>query len=1024
MHHNNLSLDFSTTDMEDYEFSSQPFESDVLQTRRQPGRTRMAEDRDTDFNNIGTADSAVRDGEDRPVRRRRRAYAEAVEQPEPRVRPEISASATNTTPKEQPQPKIKKPAAKRHHDGPSAWDNTVSFFTDTRWPVFFGVILLIAFCFIVISSISYFTASTADQSMVHSLTLSQIAQRSSEISNYGGPLGAWVTDFIYARGFGIGSLALVSYVLLLGLMLVKLVKLNFWSVTVKSLIAAIAISDVCGLATFNHTSHLFWGGEHGYYLNTLLLQWSGIWGAAGVAVLMVTAIILIFLSQVKVVFGVIASFWKTNRENRKQQRERRLELLRQKRAAHEPASKQTDAETHDNIAVASDFEIQMPDNGNHEIVTEQQTAIGSDDKPHHLTDLSDLAESEPADPQIRQETAAAHNHDTGRTLNERYTPPVTIAESLSKQRESTHTESSANEPHPVEFAEAPVITDFAEVDELPDVPESTDTLSEIPVVDESDTSSQPSISETIHADNYTKDAPSGDVVTAAPIEAATVVSELYDPTAELSRFHKPDIDLLEDRPVKSASADIQEVDYNKKRITDVLNSFGIAISSINATVGPTITLYEIIPAEGVRINKIKNLGDDIALSLSALGIRIIAPMPGKGTIGIEVPNKDAQIVSIRSILNSAAYQESKAHLPMAMGATISNEVFIADLTEIPHLLVAGSTGTGKSVGLNTIIASILYKKHPAEVKFVLIDPKRVEFSIYSAIERHYLAKLPGEDEAIVTDMQKVVPTLNSLVCEMESRYELLKNAGVRNVREYNTKFIQKRLNPEKGHRYMPYIVVVIDEFADLIMTAGKEVENPIMRLAQMARAVGIHVILATQRPSANIITGVIRANFPGRIAFKVTQMLESRIILDQRGADQLVGRGDMLFLQGGKLHRVQCAYISTEEVQGICDAISAQPGYEQAYQLPEYIPSAAESNQTAAGTFGERDPLFIEAGRAVCESGSGSTSFLQRRLELGYPRAGKIMDQLEKAGVVGPAQGGKPRQVLMSAMDFELSFSR
>ena len=465
-------------------------------------------------------------------------------------------------------------------------------------------------------------------------------------------------------------------------------------------------------------------------------------------------------------------------------------------------------------------------------------------------------------------------------------------------------------------------------------------------------------------------------------------------------------------PVKANSVDLEEQEENKERITKTLNDYGIAISHIQATVGPTVTLYEIIPAEGVRIAKIKRLEDDIAMSLAALGIRIIAPIPGKGTIGIEVPNKDPQTVSIRSILGSRKFQECKYQLPMAMGATISNEVYIADLCKMPHLLVAGATGMGKSVGLNTIIASLLYKKHPAELKFVLIDPKMVEFSLYSVLERHFLAKLPDEEEAVVTSMDKVLATLNSLCVEMDQRYMLLRDANVRSITEYNERFIEKRLNPEKGHRYLPYIVMIVDEFADLIMTAGKEVEKPIARIAQKARAVGMHMIIATQRPSTNVITGIIKANFPGRIAFRVSQMVDSKTILDRTGANQLIGRGDMLFSHNGTLDRVQCAFIDTPEVQAICDHIDKQIGYEHAYYLPE--PQLdPENTSSGSGSLTDRDPLFEEIAEAVVTSGVASTSSLQRRYSIGFNRAGKIMDQLEAAGIVGPAQGGKPRTILV-----------
>ncbi len=501
-------------------------------------------------------------------------------------------------------------------------------------------------------------------------------------------------------------------------------------------------------------------------------------------------------------------------------------------------------------------------------------------------------------------------------------------------------------------------------------------------------------------------------------EADEIATDVYDPTAELSKYHFPSIELLNDIHIKASSVDQNEMEENKNRITATLNNYQIPISHIEATVGPTVTLYEIIPAEGVRIAKIKRLEDDIALSLAALGIRIIAPIPGKGTIGIEVPNKEPQMVPIRSVIGSKKFQECNYDLPMAMGATISKDIFIADLTKMPHVLVAGATGQGKSVGLNTIIASLLYKKHPAELKFVLVDPKMVEFSLYSKLERHYLAKLPDEEEAIITDPSKVVATLNSLCIEMDNRYALLKEANVRSLKEYNSKFVQRRLNPEKGHRYLPYIVIVVDEFGDLIMTAGKEVETPIARIAQKARAVGMHMILATQRPSTNVITGIIKANFPGRIAFRVAQMVDSRTILDRPGANQLIGKGDMLFAINGEIERVQCAYISTEEVEAIVDDIDSQMGYDEAYPLPDYVPDSDGASGGMASV-NDRDPLFEEAARFIITSNTASTSSLQRRYSIGYNRAGKIMDQMEAAGIVGPASGAKPRQVLIDSLQLE-----
>tara|TARA_B100000795_G_scaffold120168_3_gene89428 strand:- start:9530 stop:12166 length:2637 start_codon:yes stop_codon:yes gene_type:complete len=485
----------------------------------------------------------------------------------------------------------------------------------------------------------------------------------------------------------------------------------------------------------------------------------------------------------------------------------------------------------------------------------------------------------------------------------------------------------------------------------------------------------------------------------------------YDPKLDLSRYELPSIDILAEHGSSQVQINKEELEVNKNKIVETLNNYKIEISKIKATVGPTVTLYEIIPAPGVRISKIKNLEDDIALSLAALGIRIIAPIPGKGTIGIEVPNSDPQIVSMKKLIASDKFQNSKMELPIALGKTISNETLIVDLAKMPHLLMAGATGQGKSVGLNAILVSLLYKKHPAQIKFVLVDPKKVELTLFNKIERHYLAKLPDEEEAIITDVSKVVKTLNSLCIEMDQRYELLKNAMVRNIKEYNVKFVQRKLNPENGHKYMPYIVLVVDEFADLIMTAGKEVETPIARLAQLARAIGIHLIIATQRPSVNIITGTIKANFPARIAFRVTSKIDSRTILDAGGADQLIGRGDMLYSSGSELIRLQCGFVDTPEVDEICDFIGSQQGYPTAFILPEFIDENAAEVGTMAAE--DRDSMFDEAARLIVMHQQGSTSLIQRKLKLGYNRAGRIIDQLEAAGIVGPFEGSKARKVLV-----------
>jgi len=493
--------------------------------------------------------------------------------------------------------------------------------------------------------------------------------------------------------------------------------------------------------------------------------------------------------------------------------------------------------------------------------------------------------------------------------------------------------------------------------------------------------------------------------------SSTLSSEVYDPELDLSNYKYPKVDLLNESDNKKIQVSKEELLSNQEKIKETLRNFKIEIASMKATIGPTVTLYEIVPQAGIKISKIKNLEDDIALSLSALGIRIIAPIPGKGTIGIEVPNKNREIVSLRSVMKTEKFIKSNYELPLILGKTISNEVLLADLTKMPHILVAGATGQGKSVGLNVMLSSLLFKKHPSILKFVLIDPKKVELSLFNKIEKHFLAKLPDAEEPIITETKKVVHTLKSLCTEMDVRYNLLKDAQARNLKEYNKKFINRRLNPNEGHRYLPYIVLVIDELADLMMTAGKEIETPIARLAQLARAIGIHLIIATQRPSVNVITGVIKANFPTRISFKVTSNMDSRTILDVKGAEQLVGLGDMLFSSGSDIVRLQCPYVDTPEIERICDHIKTQRGYVSAYLLPEYIDE--NEKQIADIDLSDRDPLFEDAARLIVSSQTGSTSLLQRKLKLGYNRAGRLTDQLEVAGIVGPSEGSKPRQVLI-----------
>lgn len=586
----------------------------------------------------------------------------------------------------------------------------------------------------------------------------------------------------------------------------------------------------------------------------------------------------------------------------------------------------------------------------------------------------------------------------------------TDGEEFSDEKENTNKASFTNTPEikPIQSEPTPIKTDINEGEENQN---QVDLDITTPTNDDIEVSFTTSIKTNIE-DEILNDSNEPDFeIETIDDEMVGSLDQPYNPKLDLEHFKFPTLDLMKFFENNEPTVNMEEQNMNKNKIINTLRSFGIEITTIKATVGPTVTLYEITPEQGVRISKIRGLEDDIALSLAALGIRIIAPIPGKGTIGIEVPNENPKIVSGQSIIGSKKFQTCTHDLPIALGKTITNEVFMVDLCKMPHVLVAGATGQGKSVGLNTIITSLLYKKHPAELKFVLIDPKKVEFSIYSVIQNHYLAQLPDAQEPIITDVTKVVQTLNSVCIEMDSRYDLLKTAKVRNIKEYNEKFINRRLNPERGHKFMPYIVVIIDEFGDLIMTAGKEIELPIARIAQLARAVGIHMVIATQRPTTNIITGTIKANFPARVAFRVSSMTDSRTILDRPGANQLIGKGDMLFLQGADPIRVQCAFIDTPEVENITKYIAEQQGYTAPFYLPEYT---SEDAKAAFGEMdpGQLDPLFEEAARMIVIHQQGSTSLIQRKFSIGYNRAGRIMDQMEKMGIVGPSEGSKARQVL------------
>lgn len=781
----------------------------------------------------------------------------------------------------------------------------IQFLSDRRTLYFLGILLISLTAYIAITSISHIKNGDIDQSIILNNTITSAANNTNSTQNIGGPLGAFISYLTLSQWLGFGAFVLTIYLGYIGYSLLRSKKIKFWSITFKCLILAISTSIILGFVTYNTNLPTYIGGQHGYFINDLLIKTTGLFGAIIVNIIIVSLVAFIFINDIN------------------------------------------------------------------KIYTKYRNTISS-----HITDDSTN------DGYIDEYDSKANNNSQKRPSTLNYTIESNSQNGNTSEKNNKTTLNEDKQDNEPGF----------KLDIINNIEDCSNVNSDVPEVSLTINTSKIEIAEDINTD-------------------------VYDPTAELSRYKFPTIDLLINRIVKENSVDKQEQEENKERITKALNDHKIEISHIEATVGPTVTLYEIIPAEGIKISRIKSLEDDIALSLAALGIRIIAPIPGKGTIGIEVPNKDPQTVSMHSMIASKKYQETSADLPMAVGVTISNEVFIADLTRMPHLLVAGATGMGKSVGLNAIIASLLYKKHPAELKFVLIDPKMVEFSLYRKLERHYLAKLPDEENAVITDPSKVVTTLNSLCIEMDNRYALLTSADVRSIKEYNAKFTKHKLNPEKGHRYLPYIVVIVDEFADLIMTAGKEIETPIARIAQKARAVGIHMILATQRPSTNVVTGLIKANFPGRIAFRVNQMVDSRTIIDRPGANQLIGNGDMLFSRDGIVDRLQCAFISTDEVVAICNHIDDQIGYEHAYYLPEYTPDS--NDIIATGSITERDTLFEEAARFIVTSQTASTSSLQRRYSIGYNRAGKIMDQMESAGIVGPAQGGKPRQVLVDSIQIE-----
>ena len=786
--------------------------------------------------------------------------------------------------------------------------------------------------------------------------------------NAGRRFGALLAHTLIYDWVGIGAFILIFYLGACGLSMIGVYRPGFWGMTMRCLLSTVAISVVAGLITYEIASPVYWGGMHGQLLNQRLIDYTGIWGAIAVSLILVSMMVMLYINELRNGWSVLSSGFDGYRAKQAERRARR-----ESRRIQE-ANEENCRLREENDRLRADL-----------AAAQAATAAAATSQP------------EPVQPiQPVQPAAAVIDPTPSPAPQPAVTSPLQPAEATTADCEPA--------PETVETTE--MTDETSEETDVIDSPLFPSSDSDIEHETELVTDTEPLTP--LFADSLPViNDPDADIVDPSGLP--------YDPRADLSNFRFPDIELL--RPAKESgpSIDVLTMEENKQRIINTLKNCGVTISHIEATIGPTVTLYEIIPADGVRTRSIKSLGDDLQLRLAALGIRIIAPIPAKGTIGIEVPNKDPQVVPMRTVLDSQAYRDNRMELPMALGKTISGDIFMADLAKMPHLLVAGATGMGKSVGLNAIIASLLYKKHPAELKFVLIDPKRVELSLYRKLERHYLAALPDE-EAIITDMSKVVTVLNSLCIEMDNRLKLLEKAGARNIKEYNEKFIARRLNMNK-HRFLPYIVLVIDEFADLIIRQGKEIEEPVSRLAAVARAAGIHLIIATQRPTVNVITGNIKLNIPGRIAFRVIQGNDSRTILDQLGANQLIGKGDMLFSNNGKLERVQCAFIDTPEVSDICDSIGEQVGYTAPYELPEYVP---EGNDTASvASLTDRDPLFDECARFIVSSDTASTSSLQRRYNIGYNRAGRIMDQMEAAGIVGASQGGKPRSVLVDLISLE-----
>ena len=830
--------------------------------------------------------------------------------------------------------------------------------SDGRARIIIGILLLCMAIFLFVAFISYFGSFFSGH---HQEFGAQVFSQDLNLDNRTGSLGAWLAQTLIKESFGIGAFFFVYLVLVIAFKLLVNSRIRLWRVWKYALLSLVWFPLF--FAFIPAPKCAIFGGATGAWLNTNLSNYIG---RAGVILVLVFTFLIFAIYQFNITFAYF-------RKLKEQRAARKAEAEAKKEALHQETENQNSIEENPIIPNNNDFHI----------------------KDENEDDLPPIT-SYRKEPEMEIVPTVAENEHRENVI---VRPPK-----VEFEVEQPKDENDVNEPEP-EFTVRTITPEESEIAQIIDIPSPEN---ETHVIIEQPKTEQPEPASDVKL--VIEKAEEEKTVEPVQEKEHHTVDTPFDPHYELRDFQFPPLDLLKDYGGRKNEINSEELEANKNKIVETLGNYGIAIDKIKATIGPTVTLYEIVPAAGVRISKIKNLEDDIALSLAALGIRIIAPIPGKGTIGIEVPNSKPETVPMKSVLSSEKFQTSKYALPCAIGKTISNETYVFDLAKMPHILMAGATGQGKSVGLNAIVASLLYSKHPSELKFVMVDPKKVELTLYNRIERHYLAKLPDSEDAIITDTKKVVRTLNSLCIEMDQRYDLLKQAECRNIIEYNEKFKARRLLPTEGHRFLPYIVLIVDEFCDLIMTAGRDVEAPIARLAQLARAIGIHLIIATQRPSVNVITGSIKANFPARIAFRVISSVDSKTILDATGANQLIGKGDMLISTGNDMVRLQCAFIDTPEVEAVTEFIGAQRGYPDAFMLPE-VPDEESDGGNFDEDDGDRDSLFEEAAHIVVQTQQGSTSMIQRKLKLGYNRAGRIIDQLEAAGIVGPFAGSKTREV-------------